>query len=411
MHADLQWPPDSARQSTRSLWKRAGFYPILRSAEIVLDAILYLLLVVANRRRRGETVNRSILLARLDAAGDMVLFAGCLARYRRLYPGWKIVLLVTERTADLAATITDLDEVRVLPVARYRWLPLERLRWRRSLVRERFGIAVSCSYSSSVRHLDALIGWTRAPRRIAMFCPDAIDGRRRNGLYFNELVPVIAAWKHESERNRDLLGYLGDAETSAPAPQVFLTKEDRDTAAALPGMATPGPFVVVTPGAGRPERLWPAENFVRTILAVHEVTPHTWLLCGGREDRALCELIVRRIPEGRGIVLAGRTSLRQLAALIERAQCVVGNESVGVHMAAAVSTPAVCILGGGHYGRLLPWPAPSSVITVSRRLPCYGCSWVCSRSRVECIEDVPVQEVAEALLSVTRKSSAGDGAG
>jgi ADP-heptose:LPS heptosyltransferase len=285
---------------------------------------------------------------------------------------------------------------------------LERLRWRRALVREGFGIAVNCSYSSSARHLDAVIGWTRAPRRIAMVCPDAIDGRRRHGLYFNELVPVSVAWKHESERNQDLMRYLGDAETSAPASHLFFTEEDRRTAAALLDTTPPGPFVVVAPGAGKPERFWPAENFVRTILAVHEVIPHTWLLCGSLEERPLCEWIVRRIPDGRGIVFAGRTSLRQLAALIERAQCVVGNESVGVHLAAAVSTPAVCILGGGFYGRFLPWPGTSSVITVSRQLPCYGCFWVCSRSRVECIEDVPVHAVTEAILSLTRQRGAGE---
>ncbi len=378
----------------------------MRSAEIVLDALLYALLAATTRRGRGGVLHRAILLVKLDAAGDLVMFGGCLARYRRLYPGWKIVLLVTEKTSDLAATIAGVDEVWVLPVARYRWLPSERLRWRRALVRERFVIAVNCSYSSSARHLDALIGWTRAPRRIAMVCPDAIDGRRKRGLYFTELVPVSAAWKHESERNQDLLRYLGDGGASAPAPQVFVTDEDRRSAVGLLDMAPPGPFVVVTPGAGKPERLWPAENFVRTILAVHEVIPHTWLLCGSREERPLCEWIVRGIPDGRGIVLAGRTSLRQLAALIERAQCVLGNESVGMHMAAAVSTPAVCILGGGFYGRFLPWPAISSVITVSRQLPCYGCFWVCSRSRVECIEDVPVHVVTEALLSALRQRGA-----
>jgi ADP-heptose:LPS heptosyltransferase len=397
----------------RSPWKRlrSGIYPFLRPAEIFLDALLYGLLVVTDRRGRGEAAHRSILLTRLDAAGDLVLFAGCLARYRRLYPGWKIVLLVTERTANLAATIPGVDEVRVLPVSRYRWSPMERLKWRRTLVRERFGIAVCCSYASSVRHLDALIGWTRAPRRIAMFCPDAVDGRTTRGLYFNELVPAGAAEKHESARNQDLLHYLGDAETGLPAPLLVVTDEDRRTAAALLATAPPGPWVIVAPGAGKPERLWPAENFVRMILEAHSVVPRTWLLCGSPEERPLCEWIAQRIPENRGVVFAGRTSLRQLAALVERVSCVVGNESVAVHMAAAVSTPAVCILGGGYYGRFLPWPGTSSVITVSHRLPCYGCFWVCSRPRVECILDVPVEAVTGALLSATRRRSAGDGDG
>jgi len=91
--------------------------------------------------------------------------------------------------------------------------------------------------------------------------------------------------------------------------------------------------------------------------------------------------------------------------LIRGAQALIGNETSGIHIAAAVGVPAVGILGGGHFGRFLPYPnsiespKPEAVF---HAMECYGCNWNCSQPHVRgeavpCIRSVDVQDVMAAL--------------
>jgi len=50
-----------------------------------------------------------------------------------------------------------------------------------------------------------------------------------------------------------------------------------------------------------------------------------------------------------------KTTLRQVAAFCATAAFTSGAESAGAHIACAVGTPSVVVLGGGHFGRFLPY--------------------------------------------------------
>jgi ADP-heptose:LPS heptosyltransferase len=83
---------------------------------------------------------------------------------------------------------------------------------------------------------------------------------------------------------------------------------------------------------------------------------------------------------------------------------VVSSETSAVHIAIAVNTPAICILGGAYYGRFLPYPElPKQRIvleTVSYSMPCYGCNGECiyplkKDESAPCITNVSVDAVWE----------------
>src|SRR5262249_35483629 len=103
----------------------------------------------------------------------------------------------------------------------------------------------------------------------------------------------------------------------------------------------------------------------------------------------------------------GRTSLFELAALIARARLVVSNDTASAHLGAAVGTPVVCVLGGGHFGRFFPYPdafrAPGALpLPVWQPMDCYGCDWDCiypvARGMPRpCIEGVSIDAVWKAI--------------
>jgi len=87
----------------------------------------------------------------------------------------------------------------------------------------------------------------------------------------------------------------------------------------------------------------------------------------------------------------------------------VGNDTSAVHIAAAVGTPSVCILGGGHYGRFLPYATETdkqvSPIPVTHQMDCFNCNWQCTQPHrkgdaAPCISNIQVNQVFEAIEKI-----------
>jgi len=82
------------------------------------------------------------------------------------------------------------------------------------------------------------------------------------------------------------------------------------------------------------------------------------VICGGVTERQLGEALIT-IMDIPVLNMVGETSLSELVSVIKEAQFLLGNETSAVHIASAVATPAFCLLGGGHYGRFMPYDIES----------------------------------------------------
>ncbi len=106
---------------------------------------------------------------------------------------------------------------------------------------------------------------------------------------------------------------------------------------------------------------------------------------GGAEDSAM-NLSNLNDAGVRSVNLSGKTTLLQAAAILRRCRLAVGAETALAHIACAVSTPNVVLLGGGHFGRFMPYSALTTVACLP--LACYGCDWKCKYDRVHCTWDM-----------------------
>lgn len=98
------------------------------------------------------------------------------------------------------------------------------------------------------------------------------------------------------------------------------------------------PYVVVHPGVSVPARAWPEGHYALTVkeLAARGMRP---VVTGGPDETAL----TRRVAGDAGIDLGGRTSLAELAGVLDRARAVVVANTGPAHLAAAVGTPIVSL--------------------------------------------------------------------
>ncbi len=114
---------------------------------------------------------------------------------------------------------------------------------------------------------------------------------------------------------------------------------------------------VLHPGAASEARRWPVERWV--ALARRELAAG-WsiVLTGSSGERERCLRIARAAGLSDDEVLAGRTSLPELAAVVGAAGLVVANDTGAAHLATALGTPSVVLFGPTSPKRWGPPPGP-----------------------------------------------------
>jgi len=152
-------------------------------------------------------------------------------------------------------------------------------------------------------------------------------------------------------------------------------------------------YVVLHPGASVPARAWPPERCAEAVEALVDAG-HRVLVTGGPGERDLTAAVAGR----HGTDLGGRTTLAEMAAVLHGAAAVVVGNTGPAHLAAAVGTPVVSL-----FAPVVPaerW-APYGVPTVllgDQDAPCRG-----SRAREcpvpghPCLTSVTAHDVVAAV--------------
>ncbi len=126
------------------------------------------------------------------------------------------------------------------------------------------------------------------------------------------------------------------------------------------------------PGASKPPRAWHADRFAE--IARHLATERGAgiLVLGGPGDTGAARTILEAAG-GRGIDATGRTTVREMAAIIEKCAIFIGNDSGPMHVAAALRIPILAFFGPGTPEKTAPYTDPERFIALTRRFPCSPC--------------------------------------
>ena len=155
----------------------------------------------------------------------------------------------------------------------------------------------------------------------------------------------------------------------------------------------------LNPGAEYgPAKRWPAGSFAAVTHEVSRRMPDClWLAFGGPGDRALCDDIAR-LAGDRVLNLAGRTSLRELMALLKLCRVVLTNDSGPMHVAAALGTPVVVPFGSTSpalTGPGLPGDPSHQLLTAA--VPCSPCFRRTCPIDFRCMTGIGPERVVEAV--------------
>jgi lipopolysaccharide heptosyltransferase II len=352
---------------------------------------------------------RNILLVRLDNLGDVLMTTPALAAIRRSSPEARLTLLAAPVGAALQPPQPLQDDVIVYNAP---WHRSEAVVGGRSaesvaeadrqmielLAQRRFDAAIVftvCTQSALPAAL--LCRLAGIPLRLA-HCRENPYALLTQWLPDHE-VPADGM-RHEVARQLALVASVG---FEAADPHLVFHVRDTDrqglqVMAAKAGLDLRRPYVVVHPGASAASRRYPAERFGAAAAAIAAASgcQIVWSGGGGAEE-ALVETAQCGMAR-RGVSLAGRLELGELAALIGGARLVVCNNSGPAHIAAALGTPLV-VLYALTNPQHTPWHVRARVL--SHDVPCRNClKSVCPAGHHLCLLGVPVEAVAQAALDL-----------
>lgn len=199
---------------------------------------------------------------------------------------------------------------------------------------------------------------------------------------------------HESAR---ILALAGDARPAPPAPPVTVALTDADRAAAaawLSARGIAGSFVAVAPGS-----IWGTKRWPRYAELVGQLDGPVVVL-GSAADAPLADQVAAAAP-GRAHSAAGALSLRESAALIERAALLVTNDSAPLHFATGVGTATVAVFGPTAPSQGFGPMGKRSTVVERHGLWCRPCSphgpATCPLGHHACMESIGVDQVLGAV--------------
>jgi ADP-heptose:LPS heptosyltransferase len=178
-------------------------------------------------------------------------------------------------------------------------------------------------------------------------------------------------------------------------PQFWLSGSETDFLAEL--QREDRNIIGLFPGASVGGRQWSPVNYGE--LAGMLPNNIIYVLFGSADEEKLCKDVVASITERCSdatiINLSGKTTLRQLVKTISSCDLFIGMETSGLHIAIATGIPSIGIVGGGHFGRFVPWGDTGRSIFLTNQMECFHCNWSCRNNKMECISGVSPYEVAE----------------
>jgi heptosyltransferase-2 len=385
---------------------------------------------------------RRILVRGTNWLGDAVMTTPALLRLREKFPDAHIALLTAEKLRDLWRHHPAVNETISFAPGESIFAVARKLRRRggtsgesRALATPRgdirptaFDLALVLPNSPRsalevfLAGIPQRIGYARPWRNFFLTQTvaarvGAVRMRKRTPIEIKSLInpeqrsaggtPAPPDRSHQIHEYLHLVAAL-DANPEALAPQLSVAGEEIETAKTKFGLGkiTP-PVFGLNPGAEYgPAKRWPVERFIAAAREIQQRTGCTWLLFGGKSDAAITSQIESAIGKAAvckdqsAINLAGKTSLRELMALLKLCRVLLTNDTGPMHVAAALGTPVIVPFGSTSPELTGPGlPGDPRHRLLKSDAPCSPCFLRECPIDFRCMNGISVERVVQAALS------------
>ncbi|MGZ3634110.1 MAG: lipopolysaccharide heptosyltransferase II [Parachlamydiaceae bacterium] len=337
-----------------------------------------------------ETPPKNILLKMPNWLGDVVMSTAAVADIRKHFPAAKITALCKNNVAGLLKHDPNLDSICTYtqPSGWIRRIEHSDLIQELQLGEYDLGVLFTNSFTS------AWWLWRGNVKNRLGF-----KANWRSWLLSKAIpYPKGMAQQHLVTTYKELLTPLGISISTTP-PRLHITEEEANTAhelLALKGIPSENRFILgINPGAAYGSaKCWLPERFVEVTKQLLQRDNLYVLYFGDPSGAPLVETICDQLPFERVINLAGKTSLRELLALINCCSLFLTNDSGPMHIASALGVPLVALFGSTDDTRTGPY---NGGLVIHKHVECSPCYKRECPIDFRCMTRISVEEVTDEL--------------
>jgi len=350
-----------------------------------------------------------ILLIRLRNIGDVLLMVPTIRAFRDAFPRAYIAALVNTGTEEMLTGNPLLNEVLLFDPC-WKTLPLgKRMATQMKFVwevrRRKFDLAINMTEGDRGAFLSLASG---ARVKVGMYQPGPSFWWKKR--VFHRLVR-IPDWKaHMVEQMLEIPRSLG-LNPKDKRIEISYAPEAREFIQQTLSREGVGPqdlLVHIHPTSRWLFKCWRDEGMAKVIDSLEKKGNIRVVLTSGKEEKELRKIEgIMEHCQTRPINLAGKVTLKQLAALSDRSQLFIGVDTAPMHIAAAVGTPVLALFGPSGEFNWGPWG--NGHVVIKKDWECRPCGKDgCEGSkRSRCLEEISEEEVlkeAFQLLDQAKKS-------
>lgn len=261
---------------------------------------------------RPEVLKR-ILLVKLDEIGDMVYLLPCIEAFRKWYPESEITVYCKPVSKILVTQTNAVNQV----------------------VHDTK--ALSGKYDLQV---DFRGNWQTMLR--GLFFGSSLYLDRGSVRLRNK---IAGGQTHELITNQNILSFIQPDDFSWEPVKLNTSKTDEEAVEKLLGELAVRKYAVVHCGAREASRRWSKQRFAEIIDWMYSEYQLHSLLIGAPNEVEVAEEVSQLTKYAFNV--AGKTSLLELAVLLQKSELFLGNESGPLHFAIVEQKPLVALFGPG----------------------------------------------------------------
>jgi len=303
-----------------------------------------------------EIKPKSILLIRLDAIGDYVLFRNYIEVLKKSeqYKDYKITLLGNSAYKGISQELDSefVDEFIWLDRDSFSKDFIYRYKKLQEIVASRYEIVLSCVYSREFLVADAIVKRVSANEKIGSIGNTSnikIWQKNISDKYYTRLIDADDKLMFEFYRNKEFFENLLNKKLEMHKPTIELKPKKLD-------FKLPKTYAILFIGASDISRKWSIKKFAK--IGQHLTTKYNYkiVLCGAEaEMRDAREF--KKYFKNSYLDLVGKTSLVELLYVIYHGDLMLANETSAPHFGVALDMKNLFVIySGNHYGRFTPYP-------------------------------------------------------
>lgn len=363
---------------------------------------------------------KNILIIHDAGVGDFINLSPCLRAIRQHYPAAHIVLVLFPRALALAEACPYVDEVIANPRLCHWDNFLSLYEWNQSffakLLPYHFDLAFVFPHYGSAVMLAYLSG---AKIRVAYD-----SSRVKKSSFWAGIIPYEAVVPfinqpvvYHRENTRAAERYMGVLEgfwqekIVARGLEAWCLPEDVNKAERILADWCNYPVYTIVMGGQAPRKRWPPEKYAQLVRLLQQDYPELRfvLLGGGATDEQEAQRFMDVYGELQGNMaqvrnLVGQLTYSEAAAVMNKCEAYIGNDTGNMHLAAALDMPVLspnCYPAEFPLGPdavpviFAPWQVPAVFVLPVKALDdcrekhsTYGC---CHEGEVHCIGQIEVQ--------------------